>query len=450
MSVILPLLLIGCLALGVALLLWPKRAGLFSTHLAALPLGIGGLGLLLVDDVRVRLPMQWLPDQVPAGLVLTGSARYLVAGVLAWAVLSLWQHNDLSPPAWPSYGPGLMLITSALTILAVTIDHFLLRYVTLELVALVTAACLAVAFPAYRGAPLLWRAYLPWRLGGAALLFSILVLERGTGTFSIADALSGALDLSPGPRMVAGVGAAAAAWVKLGLPPFHGWLMDGARAPRVLWPIGNVLPLLGAYLLQRFQYVLAPPGGWIGVTLLAGAPVAAGLWHSERVGGMSVGSAGLAQRWWPVWHGALAFPAVALGLGSWYLATFVPVRLALGGWLWHRGAESATALDTRQDKTSGQLPELMRLVAAAVARLEGGMDAFATGHPSRFVVNVAAPAMHGVERWLEALVDETVAGIGILSARVQRWHTGRLRINLLWAVFALSGVVLAALIIWGY
>ena len=400
MSVLLALLLIGCFALGVALLLWPKRTGLFLTRLVALPLGIGGLGLLLADDVRVCLPVQWLPEQVPAGLTLTGSARYLVAGILAWAVLSLWQHNDLSPPAWSGYGPGLMLVTSALTIFAVTIDHFLLRYVALELVALVTAACLAVALPAYRGSALLWRAYLPWRLGGGVLLLSILVLERGTGTFSITGAVSGALDLAPWPRMVAGAGAAIAAWVKLGLPPFHGWLIDGAKAPRVLWPIGNVLPLLGAYLLYRFQHVLASPGVWLGMTLLASAPVAAGLWHSGRVGSASVGLAGLAREWWPVWHGALAFPAVALGLGSWYLATFVPVRLALGAWLWRQDTESATGRGAPQGRASLQLSGLLRLAAAMTARLDGALDIGLTVYLSRFVVNVAVPAMHGVERWL--------------------------------------------------
>ncbi len=447
----LPLILslTSCFALGVVLLLWPSRTARVVTRAAILVAAIGALGLLLAQDVQVPLPVEWLPEQAPAALTVTGSARYLVVGVLAWAAISLWQHGDLSPPALSGRARGLMLITSALAIFAVTIDHFLLRYVALELVALVTASCLAIGLADYRSARLLWRAYLPWRLGGSALLLSILVLERETGTFNIAGALAGALELPPWPRLVAGGGAALAAWVKLGLPPFHVWLLDGARAPRVLWPAGNVLPLLGAYLLYRFHDVLALPGVWPSLILLTGVAVAGGL-RWRRADRTLAGPSGLAREWWPVWHGALAVPALALGLGSWYLATFVPLRLALGAWSWHQDAQTTAERGMPKGRASVPPARLLRLGATLAARLDVWLETVWTVHLPRWVANVAAPGMYRLERGLEALLQRVVEGVGAFSAHVQRWHTGRLRSNLRWVVLALSGVVLAAFLVSRY
>jgi hypothetical protein len=451
MGVVIGLAQLGCFALGGILLLLPRRAQAIATRLIALALIVGGLGMLLAEGVDVPLPLPWLHEQEPAALVVTGPAHYMVAGILAWAAVGLWQHNDLSPPVRSGYGPGLMLVTSALTIFAVTIDHFLLRYVALELVALVTAVCLAVALPAYRGPALLWRAYLPWRLGGGALLLAILVMERGTGALNIVAALSGALHMAPATRLVAGAGAAVAAWIKLGLPPFHGWLIDGARASRVWWSLGNVLPLLGAYLLYRFQYVLAAPGVWLGITVLAGAPIAVGLADAPRIAGRArVDVWAMAREWWPVWHGALAFPAVGLGLGPWYLATFLPARLALATWASRRDAEPATEPTIGRERPVAAMPAWLRMAVATAARLDGGLDALVTTHLARLVVHGVAPAMHDLEQRLDALLHGVVHGVAVVSTRLQRWHTGRLRTNLLWTLIALGGVVLAALMAWGY
>jgi len=417
MDALFALVIIGSSALGLLLLASPRRARGVRMRTAALGIGVCAAALLFGEDARAPLPVSWLPGQVPASLVLAAPAQYLVVGLLIWAALSLWQSADLPPPKRVTYGPGLTLITCSLTIFALTVDHFLLRYIALELVALVVAVCMTVALPAYRGFALLWRAYLPWRLAGEGLLLSILMLDRETGTLSIYGALGGAEGLAQSSLVVVGLGAGLAAWVKLGLPPYHGWLLDGAKGPKDLWPIGNALPLLAAYLLHHFADVVTSLRLWGGAILTAAALLLLTAWLSSRQSRGRFTPAGLAYEWWPVWHGALALPMVALGLGRAYLVTFLPLRYALSHYL---PAPEEVASPRRAERVDAQArrPTVVRLIVR-------------------------------LEYWLQGLNDVFVDAVQALSRRIQALHGGRLRANLLWATLAVAGIILLAALTWG-
>jgi hypothetical protein len=100
-----------------------------------------------------------------------------------------------------------------------------------------------------------------------------------------------------------------------------------------------------------------------------------------------------------------------------------------------------------------------RIIALVVqAVVNGAHVAWAVEHrgfegivnrSARAVVNGAGVAHRLVEQeCLEGLLRRIVQDILVLSRRVQRWHTGRLRHNLMWVFIAL-GLAVLALVVWG-
>jgi hypothetical protein len=159
---------------------------------------------------------------------------------------------------------------------ALLAEHFLARYVALEVVALCVAlAPLAEmredADSAVRGR---WAqlVYLVLRVGDAGLLPAILALWAGTGTLEIAPALEAGTAL-PQPTLgwIAG-GMLLAVWVKVGGLPLHIWQQAGrllSPAARS-WLYRTLTPNLGLYLLYRVTPLLvaSPPvravAAWVG------------------------------------------------------------------------------------------------------------------------------------------------------------------------------------------
>lgn len=434
-------------------------------RVAALVMGGAAVPLLFGQGAHWPLPFRWPPGPGPAALELAAPGVYIVVGLFVSTVAGLRWGTDRSPPRALPQGFGLAPLTCGLVVVAVTIDQFLLRYVALELVALVTAASLYSTLPAYHhGAPV-WRTYLPWKLGDDALLLAILIMERATGTFHIQGALEGALLLHSTQRLAVVGCVALAAWVKLGLPPFHGWLLDAGAAPPPpqLWQATAGLPVLGAYLLYRFHGVIGSLGLWpalAGVGVLAAAgPTLAAMGRERRVPSTA---------WWPVWHGALAFPCAALGLGRWYLIAFVPVRVLLAAPS-VRGriattpagvpsarlpAPLAFAVDVARvidiqvlGRGIGALGALVHGRAADLARaIDARVLGGATGALAGLVHEHGAAQAARVERRLHAANARAAELAHAFAGHLQRRHAGRLRGNLLWAVFGLLGVVLAAML----
>jgi hypothetical protein len=85
---------------------------------------------------------------------------------------------------------------------------------------------------------------------------------------------------------------------------------------------------------------------------------------------------------------------------------------------------------------------------AAWAMEHKGLESL-TSRTARAVMNGALAAHQAVEQQgLEGLLRRGVQATLMLSRRLQRWHVGRLRRNLLWIPIVLALAVLA-LVVWG-
>jgi NADH:ubiquinone oxidoreductase subunit 5 (subunit L)/multisubunit Na+/H+ antiporter MnhA subunit len=223
-----------------------------------------------------------------------------------------------------------MLLAWAAAHAAFLANHFLGRYVALEIVALCVALLPLVAFQdSAAGIRLSSAIYLLLRLGDAGLLVAILELEAVSGTLFITPALQAGEVLSGARLQIIVVGFVLAVWVKLGGWPFHLWIQAGRRLALAsrLWLYATVVPSLGAYLLYRVTPLLAVSGAlqttvlWIGA---CGALLAA-LILTQTDQDRMLAYAGALQ-------GGLVLCVAAAGgkYAVWFgLLTLIPVRLLL-------------------------------------------------------------------------------------------------------------------------
>ena len=278
------------------------RVALTATGLTALC----ALALLPHTGDGPSIAVEWLPGAGSMGLTTGATGLYAVL-VTTWGAFLV----SLAPPFFPPNGgerggeaanggerggeaanegergrgsterPPLSAAVTLLTLAAANtaflVDHFLARYVALEVVALCIALVLLVEVRNSAGVHLAWRGYLLLRLGDAGLLTAILILMEASGTLSIGPALSagGALDGTRLGLVVAGF--ILAVWVKLGIWPFHLWSQPGRRLSLAsqAWLYATVMPNLGLYLLYRITPLLALAGPLQTAALWLGAGGAA-------------------------------------------------------------------------------------------------------------------------------------------------------------------------------
>jgi len=271
-----------------------RAVALMATGLTALC----ALALLPHTGDGPAITVEWLPNAGSMGLT-TGATGLYAALVTAWAAfLVLLAAPPLIPPkvggerggAAPNGGERgggsteRLPLSAAVTLLALAAanvvfltDHFLARYVALEIVALCIALALLVEMRNSTGIRLARSGYLLLRLGDAGLLTAILILEDVSGTLSIGPALGagGAMDGVRLGWVVAGF--ILAVWVKLGIWPFHLWSQPGRRLGLAshAWLYATVMPNLGAYLLYRVTPLLALVGPLHTAALWLGAGGAA-------------------------------------------------------------------------------------------------------------------------------------------------------------------------------
>ena len=138
--------------------------------------------------------------------------------------------------------------------LALVSEHFLLRYIALELAAI---WFLIELFLAFRGEDVQMRhsvsAFINLRVGDVGLLIGIFLLYSVSGSFIIQRSLASILLLNPVNRALATGGLLLAAWVKLGAWPLNWWVRIGERLHASLfsWFCRLLIPILGGYLLYR-------------------------------------------------------------------------------------------------------------------------------------------------------------------------------------------------------
>ena len=287
------------------------------------------LALLRYPEGGRSVAIEWLPGSGPMGLTTGVSSVYAVLVTSGTGFLALL--------GTASRGAALRPLSGAVTLLALAAantaflaDHFLARYVALEVVALCVALIPLIELRDSVGTRLASSGYLLLRVGDAGLLAAILILEDASGTLSIDPALAHALSAIGGEArlgwMVAGF--ALAAWAKLGGWPFHLWSQAGRRLPLAsqAWLYAILVPNLGAYLLYRVTPLLVLAGPvqvaalWLGaggaalaalIALAQPAPRSALVYVGAAQGGLAlfVASAGVKPA---VWLGILALTPVRL------------------------------------------------------------------------------------------------------------------------------------------
>ena len=330
----LALLVVGLpliVATGMVLLRrWISARIVYWLRLIALGLtGAGLLALLPYADGPPLLSLAWLPGTGQMGLRAGTTGLYAALATTSAAFFVLLA----TPPcggADDSLSAALMMLGASGANVAFLADHFLARYVALEIVALCVALAPLVELGGGRGGPLARLIYLVLRLGDAGLLVAILILADVAGTLEIVPALGA------GPELV-GIrqgwvvgGFLLAVWVKLGAWPFHAWLRLGAplSVESRAWLYATLLPNLGIYLLYRVTPLLGLSGGWqMGVLWLGGSVAGLGLLLAllRQDPRQTLVSAGAA-------HGGLLFLAAAAGLKSavWLgLLVTTPLRILL-------------------------------------------------------------------------------------------------------------------------
>ena len=222
------------------------------------------------------IAVEWLPGAGPMGLTTGATGLYAVL-VTTWGAFLVLLGTTSRSPEYPPLSGAVTLLALAATNVAFLSEHFLARYVALEVVALCIALALLVEMRDPKDIRLAWSSYLLLRLGDAGLLAAILILMVASGTLNIGPALEagGALDATRLGLVVAGF--ILAVWVKLGGWPFHLWSQPGRRLSLAsqAWLYATVMPNLGLYLLYRATPLLAQAGPLQTAALWLGAGGAA-------------------------------------------------------------------------------------------------------------------------------------------------------------------------------
>jgi NADH:ubiquinone oxidoreductase subunit 5 (subunit L)/multisubunit Na+/H+ antiporter MnhA subunit len=222
--------------------------------------------------------MEWLPGT--GTMRLTAGATGLHAAlVTTWGAFLVLLATTSRAAQCPPLSGAVTLLALAATNVAFLIDHFLGRYVALEITALCIALALLVQVRNPAGSRLARSSYLLLRLGDAGLLTAILILMDASGTLNIASALEAGSALDATRLDWAVGGFILAVWVKLAGWPFHLWGQPGRRLAlsSQAWLYATVMPNLGAYLLYRVTPLLA----------LAGPMQTAVLWMGAGGGALS-------------------------------------------------------------------------------------------------------------------------------------------------------------------
>jgi NADH:ubiquinone oxidoreductase subunit 5 (subunit L)/multisubunit Na+/H+ antiporter MnhA subunit len=349
--------------------LTPRRIALAATGLTAL----FTLALLPHAGDSTIAAVEWMPGAGAMGLTAGPSSLYAALATTGAAILVLLGTTSHRKELHPFAGAVVLLALGASN-LAFFADHFLARYVALEVVALCVALAPLVEIENLARARLAWSSYLLLRVGSAGLLTAILVLNDATGTLHIGSALEAGTALD-GPRLGWAVaGFALAAWVKLGGWPFHLWMQVGRSLslPSQAWLYATLMPNLGAYLLYRVTPLLVLSGPlrtallWLGAS---GAVLAAFVALTQSDTRAALAHIGAAQA------GLALFVAAAGGKSLVWLGAIVltPTRLLL-----------YLATDTAQHANS----TVRRRVAAGLFGL-GGLAMAAFGWLSTWWVQEA-------------------------------------------------------------
>lgn len=414
MKDLLAILTLASIALGFVFLAWRGRES--AARIASLGLLALAAPLLWQVDRGKGMSWTWIPHIAPFSFDLSAPGVYLAMMTVGSLALTLQESTERPPPRsrqallW-----GLNYLLCGFAVAALTVDQFLVRYALLEMVVLCGLLFFILEPDEPAGKFPLWRRYLQFRLSDVALLLGILWLHRTTGTFVIEETLTGASRLASEQRLPILLGGTLAAWVKLGLPPFQGWLLDSARLGRrsQAWLAGTAWPVLGAYLLYRLAPLITETQPLRLFYLLSGSLILVLALYKS----LKASEPARRVSWILAAHGALMPILSGTSTMRPYLLTFIPIRLGL---CWLRPRESSREL----------LPTETNAGTVAVEP-----DPWAC-----MLAKWASAAEHVVLEGLNRGVARLLLEIGVV---LRAHHDGRLRRYILWACAGLVALVAA-------
>lgn len=438
---------------------WLRRYAALIVTAAALACA---MGLLFFGEQDIYLPITWLPGAGPWSLHIGGVGLYAaittLTAALAAQVANCQSGRSLSPLL-----NTIFLIAIGSGNAAFLAGHFLARYLALEIVALCVAAACLVQLRGDIGTRAAGFVYLMLRVGDAGLLGAILLLLDAGGTLNVTQALQAGMALSGMPLIWVVVGLGLAVWVKAGIWPFHHWQRVGLAfsAPLGVWLHVVLMPQLGLYLLYRIAPLLASSQGFQIVFIALGlgsVAVIADRWMHEGdmpsaiavYGGALLGSLGIACA--AVGYttgitilllaGAPLRLWAALKSGTWDAATVVPQA---------RLQEVAVVFrDTVEEGVFARGPVwAARALMSGAHMLHRSVEQTVFGEgPGRLTDTALSGARELHETIEQGGFEGVLRGVPqtvlALSRGVQRLHTGKLRMGLLWVVLSLLAVILLA------
>jgi formate hydrogenlyase subunit 3/multisubunit Na+/H+ antiporter MnhD subunit len=301
---------------------------------------VGLVILIPWADSDLRLSVHWLPGtgKMTVGLGATGLWMALIT--TGACVFALWsEYTVQSPVRAGTWTMALTLLSLAAAQVAFLAEHFLARYVALEIVALCVSLAPLAELHLVRdqrtgertAGGLARMVYLILRLGDIGLLIAISILWSAGGTLDIAPALEAGKALDTAYLNWVVTGLVVAVWIKVGGWPFHIWQQAGKSLSHFThsWVYATLMPNLGFYLLYRITPLLTQAGavqrivygiGAVGAALgaiMALVTTRSGMRSALVYLGVSLG--GL----------ALVLSAAGLKTVVWMTALFLtPVRLA--------------------------------------------------------------------------------------------------------------------------
>lgn len=401
-------LVLGTLVLGgacdLALVRYGQRA-VSRLWMVALLLALVSLLLLTPAAQGVSVQLTLIAGMERVALRSEPPASFLA--IMAFWALGVTQWLDRARAYSPSRAWETLLayLLAGLAVAALAVDSFLARIILLDLLSVLTTAALWPALSVKTGA-LLWKRYLVFRLGDLSLLAMVLWLSVSARTLQISALLATAASLGSGSTRWVIILGVVAAWIKLGLPPFHAWVADAWRLerPTKALVLGVGLPLLGAYLLYRLQPALVAAGMRGPLVIVGGLAMLWGLFSPRHHA--TAGPRLLAMQ------AALAPLLVGTGAFAPYLLTFAPLRVLLSLVPALEGRPTAAtawppATSLERDTAASIVSAMQRLGYTLEHRVLGGM----------------------LDRWLQIVQG--------FSWWLHRRHSGRLRRNIAWALGAL-------------
>lgn len=249
------LLILLPILLGLLWIWHPRfiKSWLPGLSVAAFSINLIILCIALLSNTVLQVSVSWQPKAGVMGITLDSSSLLLIF-LLSLAFYIAFVTRIRSMRDSIPIQIGLSFFSWSTATIALTADHFLLRYVALEF----TGLCLVgTMLDSQLHSESKWinlrTLFLNFRLGDLAFLVAILLMYSKLGTFQINDSLESTLNSPAEIRIITTVGLLSAVWVKMQIWPLDLWKTAISKLASRLqtWYSDILMPVLGIYLLYR-------------------------------------------------------------------------------------------------------------------------------------------------------------------------------------------------------